>query len=200
MRHLRIILFGVSTLLIGVASSFAADLAFAKRAYEHGDYAVAATHFLVLAEEGSGEAQLAIGRMYMMGRGVALDRTQGITWLSAAASGGNATAQFVLGAMYLLPQTDVAEGLKWLLLSAEQGMQDAQYLLGKSYLQGNQTLPRDPVQGLKWLRLAARENQLSYQNELRAAEREMTADQIAKANALAAVWRPVSNRLAPSKP
>ena len=103
----------------------------------------------------------------MVGRGVALDRTQGITWL---------------------------------LLSAEQGMQDAQYLLGKSYLQGNDTLPRDPVQGLKWLRLAARENQLSYQNELRAAEREMTADQIAKANALAAVWRPVSNRLAPSKP
>ncbi|PYR35674.1 MAG: hypothetical protein DMF89_11100 [Acidobacteria bacterium] len=70
-----------------------------------------------------------------------------------------------------------------------QGMQDAQYLLGKAYLQGGETLPRDPVQGPMWLQLAAHENELFYGSELQAAERQMTADQIARAKALAAEWQ-----------
>jgi hypothetical protein len=94
--------------------------------------------------------------------------------------------------MYLLPQKDIAEGMKWLRLSAGQANQDAQYLLGKTYMQGAKELPRDPVQGAMWLLLAAKGNKGFYQDELNGAERQMTPEQVAKAKALAAEWRPSS--------
>jgi TPR repeat protein len=113
--------------------------------------------------------------------------------LKASAAQGNADAEFFLGAMYLLPKKDIGEGVKWLRLSADQGMQDAEYLLGKAYMTGAEVLPRDPVQGDMWLRLAAKDNKQFYQDELNGAEREMSADQIAKAKELAAVWKPKSS-------
>jgi len=73
-------------------------------------------------------------------------------------------------------------------LSAAQGNQDAQLLLGKAYLQGE--LPREPVQADMWLRLAAKDNLEFYKNELRAAEGQMTPEQIAQGKALAEIWKP----------
>jgi len=131
-----------------------------------------------------------LGKMYMIGQGVPKDPDQASKWFKTAAAQGNADAQFFLGSMYLLPQKDIGEGLKWLRLSAEQGMQDAQLLLGKAYMQGAKELARDPVQGDMWLRLAAKDNKQFYQDELHAAENQMTADQIAKAKALVAAWKP----------
>src|SRR5262245_30934671 len=150
MRWVRLTALGLC-LLLGVDYSAAADLESAKRAYEQKDYATAASAFTELAEQGNEEAQLSIGRMYMLGEGVQKDRAQAEKWFKSAAGRGNAEAQFFLGSMYLLPQIDVAEGLKWLRLSADQGMQDAQYLLGKAYVQGSTQLPRDAVQGYMWL-------------------------------------------------
>lgn len=184
---------GISTLLFCAGLSAGADLASANRAYEKKDYATAFTEFSALAERGDAAAQLALGRMYMMGTGVKQDRGQSAKWFKASAEQGNADAQFFLGSMYLLPQTDVAEGLKWLRLSAGKGNQDAQYLLGKAYTQGAQNLPRDAVQGAMWLRLAAKGNLEFYQNELAGAERQMTPEQVAKAKALAAAWKPGLN-------
>lgn len=168
----------------------AADLGSAKRAYEAHDYATALKEASPLAEQGDAVAEQMMGTMYMMGQGVARDRDQAIKWFKASAVQGNADAQFFLGSIYLLPQTDVAEGLKWLRLSAEQGMQDAQYLLGKAYMQGAKDLPRDPVQGAMWLRLAAKDNKQFYQSELDGSEKQMSPDQIARARALAADWKP----------
>ena len=126
----------------------------------------------------------------MMGQGVKQDHDEAIKWFKAAATQGNADAQFFLGSLYLLPQTDVGEGLKWLRLSAEQGMQDAQYLLGKAYVRGATELPRDLVQGAMWLRLAAKDNKKFYQDELKGTEGQMTTEQVEKAIALAAEWKP----------
>lgn len=172
--------------------SVAADLDSAKRAYHQQDYATAMKEFSTLAEQGNSEAQLIVGKMYMMGQGVEMNRDQAMKWLKASAMQGNAEAEFFLGSMYLLPQKDIGEGVKWLRLSAEQGMQDAQYLLGKAYLTGAKELKRDPVQSDMWLRLAARENKDFYQDELKGAESEMTAEQIAKGKELAAAWEPKS--------
>jgi hypothetical protein len=41
-----------------------------------------------------------------------------------------------------------------------------------------------------WLWLAAKNNLEFYENALRSAEGQMTADQIAKGKALAAAWKP----------
>jgi TPR repeat protein len=178
------------TMLICASLSAGTDIESGKRAYEQKDYATALKEFAPLAEQGNAAAQLFLGRMYMMGQGVLKDSDQAIKWFKASASQGNAEAQFFLGTMYLLPQKDIAEGVKWLRLSAEQGQQDAQLILGKAYLQGAKELPRDPVQAEMWLRLAAKGNLEFYQNELLAAEAQMTPEQIAKGKALAEAWKP----------
>ncbi len=178
------------TTLLCVGVSAPADVESAKRAYEQKDYATAFKELTPLAEQGNAEAQVVLGKMYMMGRGVLKDTDQAYRWFRASAAQGNADAQFFLGSFYLLTHKDIAQGLKWLRLSAEQGNQDAQLLLGKAYLDGSKELPRDPVQADMWLRLAAENNLEFYQNELRAAERAMTQAQIEKGKALAAAWKP----------
>ena len=180
----------VFTILLCSGFSAAADLNSAKGAYEQKDYTTALKEFTVLAEKGSDVAQVTVGKMYMIGEGVTVDRDQAIRWFKAAAVQGNADAQFFLGAMYLLPQKDIDQGLKWLRLSAEQGLQDAQYLLAKAYLQDIKDHPRDPVQAGVWMRLAAKDNKKFYQDELGVIERQLTPDQVAKAKALAAEWKP----------
>jgi len=178
------------TILLCAGLSAGADLASANRAYEQKDYATALKELAPLAEQGNAEAQFDLGRMYLMGQGVLKDPDQAIKWFKASAAQGNANAQFFLGSFYLMPHRDISEGLKWLRLSAEQGNQDAQLFLGKAYLDGSEELRRDPVQADMWLRLAAEKNLEFYQNELRAAERQMTAGQTAKGKALAEAWKP----------
>jgi uncharacterized protein len=180
----------VFAMLICGSLSAAADLESAKHAYEQKEYAVAFKEFRPLAEQGNADAQLFLGKMYMLGQGVLRDADQAVKWLKTSAVQGNADAQFFLGAMYLLPHKDITEGAKWLRLSAEQGQQDAQLLLGKSYLKGDKDLPRDPIQAEMWLRLAAKNNLDFYQTELLSAEGQMTPEQIATGKALAAAWKP----------
>ncbi len=177
-------------LLLYTTFCAAADLDSAIRAYHQRNFTTAVKEFTELAEHGNYHAQLILGKMYMLGQGVPKNSEQAIKWFRASAIQGDSEAQFFLGAMYLLPEKNVGEGLKWLRLSAEQGDQDAQFLLGRAYLKGQKELPRDPVQGVKWLSLAAKGNKQFYQDELRSAERLMTADERTKANALAAAWKP----------
>lgn len=187
---LRRLLASAFTILLCAGLSAAADLESGRRAYERKDYATALKEFMPLAEQGNADAQAFLAKMYWMGNGVLKDPERAIKWFKASAVQGNADAQFFLGSYYLLPHRDIAEGLKWLRLSAEQGNQDAQLLLGKAYLDGNNELPRDPIQAEKWLRLAANKNLEFYQNELHSAEGQMTPDQIAKGKALAEAFRP----------
>lgn len=181
---------GAFAILLCSTLCVAADLQSAKRAYEQKDYAYALKEFSPLAGQGNAEAQLYLGKMYMMGQGVLRDPEQAMKWLKASASQGNADAQFFVGAYYVLPHKDIAEGVKWLRLSAEQGQQDAQLLLGKTYLQGDKDFPRDPVQAEMWLQLAAKDNLEFYQSELHAGEAQMSEEQIARGKALATAWKP----------
>lgn len=189
---LRLRQFLVSAFLVLFSASFslAADLESAKRAYHERDFPTATKEFTLLAQQGNWEAQLILGKMYMLGQGVPKDPDLAIKWFRAAAEQGDSEAEFFLGAMYLLPQKDISEGLKWLRLSADQGDQDAQFLLGKAYMKGQKELPRDPVQGDMWLRLAAKNNKQFYQDELNSAERLMTPEQRAQGKELAALWKP----------
>jgi TPR repeat protein len=170
----------------------ARDFDSAMRAYKEKQYTAALTEFTAIAAQGNADAQLIVGKMYMIGQGVEKDSDQAMKWFRSAASQGNVDAQFFLGAMYLLPQRDVEEGLKWLRLAAAREMQDAQFLLGMSYLKG-QNFTHDPVRADMWLRLAAAQGGEFYQSQLVEAERELTPDQIEKAKALAAAWKPQVN-------
>jgi len=190
----------LSTILLSAGLSAGADLASAQRAYQEEDYATAVKESTPLAAQGNADAQLLLGRMYLMGEGVSKDTDQAIKWFKASDAQGNTDAQFMLGSIYLLPQKDVAEGVKWMRLSAEHGNQDAQYLLGKVYAQGLQGLPRDPVQAEMWLSLAANENLPFYKTELDSAERQMTTDEIARGRALAGAWKPKTGPRPGDKP
>jgi uncharacterized protein len=193
------------SLLIFAAFSAAADLASAVRAYNEAEearkngedaaarrgYAKALNELTPLVKQGDPDAQVLLGRMYLMGNGVLKDPDEANKLFEEAAKQGNADAQFFLGSPAVLRHANIPQGLKMLRLSAEQGNQDAQLLLGKSHLTGlGPDLPRDPVQADMWLRLAAKDNLPFYQNELRVAERGMNAAEIAKGKALAEAWKP----------
>jgi TPR repeat protein len=189
MRSLRQFLLSISIILLCAGLIAAADLESAKRAYQHKDYATALRDSTALAERGNADAQVLLGKMYLMGHGVLKNPDAALQWFKAAAAQGNADGEFLVGSMYLLPHSDIAAGLRWMRLAAEQGNQDAQLLLGKTYIDGLPELPRDPVQGEMWLRLAAKNNLPFYEAQLAAAEKEMSPEQIAKGKALAAAWK-----------
>ncbi|HKN13700.1 MAG TPA: tetratricopeptide repeat protein [Candidatus Binatus sp.] len=177
-------------ILLYAQPSVAADLKSAERAYKNKDYATALKEFAPAAKQGDAEGQLYLGKMYLLGQGVPMDRDEAIKWLKASGDQGNADAQFFLGTIYLLPRKDVARGLMWMRLSAEQGNQDAQLLRGQTYMQGLKELPRDMVQADMWMRLAAKGNLPFYELQVEGAERQMNSADIKKANALAAAWKP----------
>jgi TPR repeat protein len=190
MPSLRQTFLCVAAIVFAAGLCAGADLASAQRAYEKKDYVTALKEATPVAEQGNADAQLLVGRMYLMGQGVTKDNDRAGKWFEASAAQGNADAQFMLGSMYLLPQKDVPKGANWLRLSADQGNQDAQYLLGKALIQGLPGLPRDPVQAELWLSLAARKNLQFYKSELDNAESKMTPNEIASGRALAAAWKP----------
>jgi TPR repeat protein len=68
-------------------------------------------------------------------------------------------------------------------------MRDAQFLLGMAYFKG-QNFTHDFVQAYMWLQLAAAQGGEFYQSQLNQAAKQMTPDQIAKAKALVAEWKP----------
>ena len=196
---------GTFTILLCASFSAAADLAAGVRAFNEAEqarikgdndtalkgYAAAYKELTPLAEQGNPDAEATLAKMYLMGRGVLKDPDEAHKLFEKAAAGGNADAQFFLGSPAVINHTNIPEGLKWLRLSAGQGNRDAMLLLGKSYLSGlGPDLPPDPVQADMWMRLAADQNLPFYGNELRLAEKEMSAAQIAKGKALAAAWKP----------
>src|SRR5438552_8421728 len=80
-----------------------ADLQSAKQAFQQKDYATAFKEFTPLADQGNAEAQVYLGRMYLMGQGVLKDQDRAIKLFNASAAQGNADAEFFLGSIYLLP-------------------------------------------------------------------------------------------------
>ena len=182
-------------LVISSPALHGADLKAGRNAYERKDYANAIKELVPLAQAGTVEAEVLLGKMYMLGQGVPKDADLALKWFRAAADQENAEAEFFLGAMYLLPRKDIPQGLKWLRLSAEQGTAEAQLLVGMAYSKGSD-VPHDLVQADMWLRLAAAQGDKFAASQYERAERLMTPDEIEKARTLTEAWRPriVANR------
>ena len=68
-----------------------------RQAYENKDYETAWKYLLPLAKNGQAEAQVIIGDMYNIGRGVQQDNSQAIEWYRKAAALGNLDAIQMLG-------------------------------------------------------------------------------------------------------
>ncbi|MCY4593156.1 MAG: tyrosine-type recombinase/integrase [Alphaproteobacteria bacterium] len=143
-------------------------------AFKRGDYATALRGFRTLAEQGDAIAQLGLGGMYSVGKGVPQDDVEAVRWYRRAAEQGDATAQYALGYMYDkgkgVPR-DFAEAARWWRLSAEQGFAFAQFELGAMYQKGKgMPVTRDPAKKyaevVRWWRLSAEQGHTSAQFEL----------------------------------
>jgi TPR repeat protein len=109
--------------------------------------------------------------------------------LRPLAAGGDATAQYNVGAMYeegLGVPIDYTEAVGWLLQAAEQGNSEAKNHLGFLYLYGR-GVSQDYVSAHMWFELAASEGNVRavFARDLVAAK--MTPLQVAEAQELARV-------------
>lgn len=104
---------------------------------------------------------------------------------------GDSEAQYYLGSMYdrgLGIQQNYAEAAKWYLRAAQRGDADAKNNLGALYINGN-GVPQDYVQALMWFLLAATEGSPSAAENRDFTAKQMTPDDLAKAEKLAEQWR-----------
>ena len=103
-----------------------------------------------------------------------------------AAEQGYSDAQAFLGLIYYsgegMPQ-DYKQAINWLTKAAEQGKAKAQYNLGLMYAQGTGVI-RDYVEAYAWWNIAAAQGNESAVNNRGILEKQMTTEQIAKAQEL----------------
>jgi len=188
-----------AALLLVAALPASAGLNEGVAALDRGDYGTAYLEFKPLAEQGDAIAQLNLGFMYEKGWGVPKNYREAAHWYRKAALQGDAMAQFNLGFMYEkgwgVPK-NYREAFRWYRKAADTGHAKAQGNLGVMYASAR-GVPKDNVQAYMWMSLAAvAGNKIAAEN-LEILEKRMTPAQVAKAQKMAAKWRP--NKATPAK-
>lgn len=161
----------------------------------------AARWIRLAAEQGYVRAQAILGGMYadtydqLMGRehGVPRDDAEAVRWYRLAADQGDKQAQSSLGYMYqngLGVFRNYPEAVRWYRMAAEKGCFFSQHRLGIMYRDGLGVL-RNYIQAYKWFSLSAASAPIEeiIQN-LNAIQLQMTREQIAEAQRLAAAFKP----------
>ena len=146
----------------------------------------AARWYRKAAEQGSALAQSNLGAMYAKGEGVLEDNKEAVKWWRKGAEQGNATSQFNLGVRYAYGkgvERDAKEAVRWYRMAAEQGIADAQNNLGLMYDNGEGVL-EDDVTAYAWYNIAAANGGALAKKNKGIIAKEMTPDQIAKAQEL----------------
>lgn len=158
----------------------------------------AATWYRKAAEQGDAAAQNSLGSMYQYGEGVSQDNAEAVRWYQKAADQGYREAYTNLGYMYdggLGLKQDKEKAVKLYHSGAEKGSLNAMLNLGVSYWKG-EGVSKDLVQAHMWLDLARFYTQRSPNMQLKwrvrgaldEVKKEMTKEQISKAEQLAREW------------
>jgi uncharacterized protein len=133
------VILSLSIMALLSTSVQADELADARSAYEHGEFASAQNRFLPLAKKGDALAEFYLGLIHENGQGVAQNYKKAGEWYQKAANHGIAVAQNNLAMMYSqgkgLPQ-DHKQALKWFSKAAAQGSASAQLNIGIMYADG----------------------------------------------------------------
>ena len=144
------------------------------------------------AEQGDAYSLYRLGELYWEGKGVLKDQTEALNLYRRSAEQGNTQAQQTLGGLYSVGSgvlQDYAEALKWRRMCAEAGRGFCQLSLGNIYKLGYGVAP-DAVVAHAWYNLATVRG-LPFVSKVRdRLARQMTPDQIARAQELARNWRP----------
>ncbi len=118
-----------------------------------------------IGDEGDVIAQIVLGQIYDLGKGVPVDYAEAATWYRRAAEQGAAAAQYALGIMYVEGkgvQQDPAEAVTWLRRAGDQRNVLAQYQLGRLY-SGGRGIPRNAGEAVAWYTQAAEARHLDAQ-------------------------------------
>lgn len=126
-------------------------------AYQRNAYTEALQWCRLAARQGSADAQLILGDIYLYGKGTEEDHAEAAKWYRKAAGQDVARAQLCIGTLLYcgdgVPQ-DYTEAFNWLSKAAEKGDAVAQLLLGEMYA-GGEGVPADTEEAAKWYRLSA---------------------------------------------
>jgi TPR repeat protein len=142
------------------------------------------------AEQGYASAQFSLGLMYSNGQGVPQDDKEALKWWRKAAEQGHGKAQFNLGVAYANDKgvaQDYKEAFKWYRKAAEQGLADAQRDLGVAYGTGR-GVAQDTVNAYAWCNVGSANGSDKASKNRDLIAKEMTPEQIAKAQELSKVW------------
>lgn len=112
------------------------------------------------AEHGDAAAQYRLATMYILGSGVAQDKTKAIYWFQKSAEQNNASAQYMLGIAYSMGdgvKQNKAKAAYWYTRSSAQGNSNAQLQLSAFYFRGD-VVPQSYKKGKQLLISAANQN------------------------------------------
>ena len=143
------------------------------------------------AKQGDLEAQNDLGVKYIQGKGVVENYGKAVALFRMAAERGYAPAQMNLGQMYMTGKgvaQNHAQAAEWARRAAEQGDAEGQYNLGVAYAEGK-GVPQDWVLAHMWFNISATNGKKGRRYTRYEVEREMTAEQIAKAQEMAREWK-----------
>lgn len=144
------------------------------------------------AKQGHPGAQNNLGVLYRQGRGGKRNIEKAVSWFLKAANQGVAPAQYALGQIYLNGegvQQDVEQAVLWYTRASDQGLLEAQADLGYLYAKRENKVPQDYLIAYKWLELAAQQGDRMAPRDLEDVKKEMSPDQIEKAEQLVQEWK-----------
>lgn len=139
-----------------------------------------------LANEGIPSYQCMLGYKYLDGDGVEKNVPEAVKWFKLAAGNGDVYAAYTLGRTYHAGDgitQDYGEAMKWFRVAAELGDANSQFRVAEMYQTGT-GVEQDYVAAYAWLSLAIGNgaNKRGIRDTL---ERDMNANQVAEAKALA---------------
>jgi TPR repeat protein len=143
---------------------------------------------MAAAKQGDADAQSRMGYAYAVGDGVLQDQSKALKWFKKAAKQGDTYAKFNLGIAFMRglgTPKDLRTSYGWFLAAAVDGHPEAQSNLGVFYFQG-MGIPENDVKAYVWLSMARTQGFTDASKNLVIIKSDMTKQQIAEAQALAA--------------
>jgi hypothetical protein len=175
-----------------------------KNAYDRKDWAGAITELRPLAEAGDDRAMIIIANMYNDGLGVSQNPAEALSLYKRAAEKNNTEAMVAIAALYTSGEgveQSLNAAAQWFLRAGSLGDQTGAFFYATILFRGNKSaaddLKPDPYNSYKWFRIAAKEKQYPKYSQAagelarRVAEKFLAAEDAAKADREAALWKPI---------
>lgn len=176
-----------------------------KKAYDQKQWTQAITELRPLAEAGDDRAMVILGNMYNEGLGVMKDPKEAFSlYKRAATQKNNADAMVAVAAMYtsgIGVNRNLNASLQWFGRAAQLGNQIGAFFYATVLFRGNKspddTISQDTYNAYKWYKIAAKDKKLpkiqqaSEKLAKRIADKNLSAEEVAKADKEAVDWKPV---------